>query len=124
MDWLLADDRPIFQQLYEQLARRIVAGYYPPGGRLPSVRDLAAEAGVNPNTMQRALAQLEVAGLAESNRTSGRTVTTDTAAIQATRLQFVRKASLDFLRDARSLGYTAGEASALLLEFEKEEEFS
>ena len=70
MDWILADDRPIFQQLYEQLARRIVAGFYPPGSRLPSVRDLAAEAGVNPNTMQRALAQLEQTGLAESNRTT------------------------------------------------------
>ena len=61
MDWVLENDRPIFQQLYEQLARRIVSGSYPPGSRLPSVRELAAEAGVNPNTMQRALAQLEQA---------------------------------------------------------------
>ena len=59
MDWKLDDGRPIWPQLSQQLARRIIAGVYPPGSRLPSVRELAAEAGVNPNTMQRALAQLE-----------------------------------------------------------------
>ena len=59
MEWKLEDSRPIWIQLWEQLARRIATGAYSPGGRLPSVRELAAEAGVNPNTMQRALAQLE-----------------------------------------------------------------
>ena len=120
MDWILADDRPIFQQLYEQLARRIVAGFYPPGSRLPSVRDLAAEAGVNPNTMQRALAQLEQTGLAESNRTTGRTVTTDTDQIAKTRRQFVRQASQEYLKAASALGYSPEEAAALLLEKEED----
>ena len=64
MAWKLEDDRPIWLQLSQQLARRIITGTYPPGSRLPSVRELAAEAGVNPNTMQRALAQLEQEGLA------------------------------------------------------------
>ena len=65
MEWNLSGDRPIWLQLSQQLARRILVGAYPPGSRLPSVRELAAEAGVNPNTMQRALAQLEQDGLAE-----------------------------------------------------------
>ena len=77
MDWKFSDDRPIWLQLSEQLARRIVTGTYPPGSKLPSVRELAAEAGVNPNTMQRALAQLEQDGLAKADRTAGRTVTGD-----------------------------------------------
>ena len=64
MEWRFNDDRPIWQQLTEQLTLRILKGEYPPGSRLPAVRELAAQAGVNPNTMQRALAQLESDGLA------------------------------------------------------------
>ena len=57
MEWKLDDSRPIWMQLEEQLTRRILSGWYKPGEKLPTVRDLAAEAGVNPNTMQRALAR-------------------------------------------------------------------
>ena len=60
--------RPIYAQLVERLKARILAGTYPPGGHLDSVRDLAAAAGVNPNTMQRALAQLETEGLVHTWR--------------------------------------------------------
>ena len=78
MDWRFTDDRPIWLQLTEQLTRRIITGVYPPGSRLPPVRELAAQAGVNPNTMQRALAQLEQDGLAFADRTAGRLVTSNT----------------------------------------------
>lgn len=71
MEWKLNDDRPIWLQLAEQMTRRIITGVYPPGSKLPPVRELAAEAGVNPNTMQRALAQLEQDGLAKADRTAG-----------------------------------------------------
>ena len=74
--------RPIYAQLVERLKARILAGTYPPGGHLDSVRDLAAAAGVNPNTMQRALAQLETEGLVRTERTSGRYVTEDTELIE------------------------------------------
>ena len=70
MDWQFTDDRPIWQQLTQQLTLRILKGEYPPGERLPGVRELAAQAGVNPNTMQRAMAQLEADGLAVGRRTS------------------------------------------------------
>ena len=59
MDFAIQGSRPIWQQLTEQLARRIITGAYPLGSRFPAVRELAAEAGVNPNTMQRAITQLE-----------------------------------------------------------------
>ena len=91
MEWKLTDDRPIWMQLSEQMARRIVAGQYPPGSKLPAVRELAADAGVNPNTMQRALAQLENDGLAVSNRTAGRMVTENIAAIEAVRRNMARQ---------------------------------
>ena len=71
MSWELVNDRPIWVQLIEQLTRRIVSGEYPPGARVPSVRDLAAEAGVNPNTMQRALSGLEERGLLVAQRSIG-----------------------------------------------------
>ena len=77
--------RPIYAQLVERLKARILAGTYPPGGHLDSVRDLAADAGVNPNTMQRALAQLETEGLVRTERTAGRYVTEDTALIEQLR---------------------------------------
>ena len=85
MDWRFTDDRPIWLQLTEQLTRRIITGVYPPGSRLPPVRELAAQAGVNPNTMQRALAQLEQDGLAFADRTAGRLVTEDTSVLDAVR---------------------------------------
>ena len=114
MDWIITEDRPIFQQLYEQLARRIVSGVYTMGGRLPSVRELAGEAGVNPNTMQRALAMLETEGLAEANRTLGRAVTTDEARISAVRTRLAKQAAEKYLETVRALGLTDAEAAALL----------
>ena len=114
MDWTIENDRPIWLQLYEQLTLRIVTGEYPKGGRVPTVRELAAEAGVNPNTMQRALAHLEEQGLVITNRTAGRQVTEDEDQIKAVRLQLAQKKIADFLQGMGVLGFTEGEAIALL----------
>ena len=116
MEWKLTDSRPIWQQLTEQITLRILKGEYPPGGRLPAVRDLAVQAGVNPNTMQRAMAQLEQDGLAVGSRTAGRTVTEDTAVIQAARRKRARGAVAECLQILADLGYTGEEAVALLKE--------
>ena len=75
MNWQFSNDAPIYAQLIRQIRAGIVSGAFSPGERLPSVRDLAMEAGVNPNTMQRALTELERDGLVYSQRTSGRYVT-------------------------------------------------
>ena len=77
MVWNIESDRPVYVQLVEQIKRKIIAGEYRPGDRMPSVRELAAEAAVNPNTMQKALAELERIGLMYSQRTSGRFITED-----------------------------------------------
>lgn len=116
MDWKLTDDRPIWLQLSEQMARRILTGVYPPGSRLPSVRELAAEAGVNPNTMQRALAQLEQDGLAHADRTAGRLVTEDTAVLDAVRRAEARTAMEQYFGAMAELGYARSEAFDLLKE--------
>lgn len=114
MNWKLTDDRPIWVQLTEMLTLRIVSGDYPPGAPVPAVRTLAAEAGVNPNTMQRALAELENRGLVETRRTAGRTVTEDLALIQEVRRQLAQTRIDDFKTAMRALGYTDGELAALL----------
>ena len=117
MDWKFDDNRPIWLQLTERLTLAIVSGAYPPGSRLPSVRELAAEAGVNPNTMQRALAQLEADGLAVGGRTAGRTVTEDAAVIEAAKKARAQEAVALCLQILEELGYTKPDA----LEFMKEE---
>ncbi len=104
--------RPIYAQLVERLKARILAGTYPPGGHLDSVRDLAAAAGVNPNTMQRALAQLETEGLVRTERTSGRYVTEDTELIEQLRTEAARKLAEEFLVKMRGIGYSPARAAS------------
>ena len=77
MAWKLESDRPIYTQLLEMIEQKIITGQYPLGSKLPSVRELAAEASVNPNTMQRAMAELENRKLIITNRTAGRCATDD-----------------------------------------------
>ena len=113
--------RPIYAQLVERLKARILAGTYPPGGHLDSVRDLAAAAGVNPNTMQRALAQLESEGLVRTERTSGRYVTEDTNLIEQLRAAAAHDIAAVFLEKMRSIGYTPEKAAALLEHWDTEE---
>lgn len=116
MDWKLTGDRPIWLQLKEQITQRIILGEYPMGSRLPTVRELATEAGVNPNTMQRALAELETDGLAESNRTAGRLVTTDAAAVERVRSRMAGKCIDDFYEGMGQLGYDRAAARKKLEE--------
>ena len=116
MPWKLDNNRPIWPQLAQQLARRIIAGVYPPGSRLPSVRELAAEAGVNPNTMQRALAQLDQDGLAKADRTAGRLVTQDTEVLDRVRRGEARSVIRQYLDAMAALGYSRERAAELLKE--------
>ena len=109
--------RPIYAQLVERLKAKILAGIYPPGGHLDSVRDLAAAAGVNPNTMQRALAQLENEGLVRTERTAGRYVTEDRALIEQLR-------AAEFLEKMRGIGYGLEQAAALLERWNEKEEIN
>ena len=113
--------RPIYAQLVERLKARILAGTYPPGGHLDSVRDLAAAAGVNPNTMQRALAQLETEGLVRTERTTGRFVTEDTALLEKLRDETARAVTAEYLEKMRGIGYGPAQAAALVTGWETKE---
>ena len=114
MEWKLNDDRPIWLQLAEQMTRRIITGVYPPGSKLPPVRELAAEAGVNPNTMQRALADLERQGLLYTNRTSGRYVTEDEEMITKIRERIAEERICAFLESMSQLGFTQEQVLGLI----------
>lgn len=114
MNWLLRGDAPIYAQLVEQIKQEIVSGGFPPGERLPSVRDLATEAGVNPNTMQRALAELERDGLVYSQRTAGRFVTEDREMIEQAKMGLAREQIRAFLESMSRLGYEKTDILELL----------
>ena len=114
MPWELDGERPIYSQLLEKLQLRVISGAYCPGARLPSVRDLAEEAAVNANTMQRALTELEQAGLVRAHRTAGRFITDDPEKIAAAREAFARRYLHSYLKGMGELGYTPKQAAEYL----------
>lgn len=109
MIWTFKDDRPIYSQLVELIKIGIVSSEWQPGSKLPSVRDLAEEAGVNPNTMQRALSDLERDGLVYSKRTSGRYITEDNDMIDSVRKTIAEENINSFLDSMKKLGFTPEE---------------
>ena len=114
MQWQFSNDAPIYTQLIRQVKVGIVTGAFPPGERLPSVRDLATEAGVNPNTMQRALAELERDGLVYSQRTAGRFVTEDNTMINAAKRSLAERHVKSFLEAMLGLGFRREEIISLI----------
>ncbi len=114
MAWVFDDGRPIYAQLVEQLQLKIVSGVYPPGEKLPSVRELAAEAAVNPNTMQKAFAELEKSGLVITQGTNGRVVTQDGERIQDNRQALARQQGKAYFSGMERLGYARGRAMEFL----------
>ena len=120
MDWKFRGDLPIYSQLVEQIKLGIVSGSFLPGERLASVRDMAAEAGVHPNTMQRALQELERDGMVYSQRTAGRFVTEDMRVIERIKKQFAEEQIRSFLEAMKKLGYRREEILSLLDEREEE----
>lgn len=122
MDWHLSNDKPIYLQLIDQIKRQILAGRYDAGSSFPSVRELAADAAVNPNTMQRTLAALEQQGLLVGSRTNGRTVTSDASLLSCMREELARDAYLQFFHALTELGFSREEMHTFLQsELHKEE---
>lgn len=120
MAWDFKSDRPIYTQVLEKIRFHIISGIYPAGSKLPSVRDLAAEASVNPNTMQKALSELERSGLIYSQRTSGRYVTEDENMIKKVREDMATEQIRDFFKLMKDLGYSPEETVALIEKIVKE----
>ena len=114
MSWTLDNDRPIYLQLMERIQRDIIAGVYQPGDKLPSVRDLALEAAVNPNKMQKALSELERSGLVYSQRTSGRFITEDTEMLTQMKKELATEHIQEFFQKMEQLGFSRAELLTLV----------
>lgn len=114
MAWILTSDRPIFLQIVERIQLDIVSGVYNPGDKLPSVRDLANEAAVNPNTMQKAFQELERSGLVYAVRTSGRFITEDANMIEALKSNLAAEKINEFLKNMKQIGFGDDEILALM----------
>ena len=122
MPWNLDSSRPIYLQIIERVQMDIITGRYQPGDKLPSVRDLAQEAAVNPNTMQKALSELERSGLIYSQRTSGRFITEDKELIHQMKKELAAAEVSAFVAHMKQLGITPEEIRQLLAETIEEEE--
>lgn len=114
MPWNLDDSRPIYLQLMERIQHDIISGVYQPGDKLPSVRDLALDAAVNPNTMQKALSELERRGLVYSHRTSGRFITDDSSLLKKIKTDLAQEYISGFLGQMRHLGLDDSETLEMI----------
>ena len=121
MAWQFNSNRPIYQQIVDEIELRILNGTYEMGMRLPSVRDLAVLAAVNPNTMQRALAELEEMGLVTTQRNTGRTVTTDESSVSRARDIKADLLAETFLMQMKALGLNRKEVLERLAKGENKE---
>ncbi|WP_346887512.1 GntR family transcriptional regulator [Clostridium sp. UBA1056] len=120
MAWEFKDQRPIYIQLIEQIKLKIISGEYKPGQKFPTVRELAEEASVNPNTIQKALAELERTGFVYSQRTSGRFITEDVDMIKNIKLDIAKDKVVSFLESMKSLGLSNEEIMEFLGKMAKE----
>lgn len=109
MSWNFDNDKPIYTQILEHIETKIISGEYPLGSKFPSVRDLAAEAQVNPNTMQRALQELERNGLVVTQRTAGRTVTTDQSLVEQSKKARAMESTRKYIAQMKQLGLNTTE---------------
>ena len=122
MTWILDPSRPIYAQIAELVRLDIISGLYQPGTKLPSVRELAAQAKVNPNTMQKALTELERSGLVHSMRTSGRFITEDTEMIQRMKEDLAEDQIREFLEKMSGMGFKPQDTLAFIERILKEDQ--
>ena len=122
MGGTFSDDVPLYQQIMDGIKQRIATGDWAPGQKLPSVRELAVEAGVNPNTMQKALAELEREGLLYAKRTAGRFVAERDEITEGLQEEMLQSYVKEFLDNMESLGYSLKDAAALLQRMSQQEE--
>lgn len=118
--WEFKDDRPIYLQFMEQIQLNIVSGVYAANEKLPSVRELAGEASVNPNTVQKALSELERTGLIFSQRTNGRFITEDIDMIKNMKNDLAKEQIVIFLNNMEKIGYNKDDTIKLIQNCEKE----
>lgn len=113
MSHSFTNDRPIYLQLMEMIERDIASGVLPPGSRMPSVRDLASQIGISPNTVQRAMYEMERSGLLVSRGTEGKTITEDAGRIAQMRIDLAGQTIERYFSAMRQLGFEDGESTRL-----------
>lgn len=116
MDYIFDNERPIYLQLVEKVKLEIVSGKLKPGERIPSVRELALTTRVNPNTMQKALLELEDKGLVYTERTNGKFVTENKKLIEKLKNELAREKVNNYLKDMNNIGISNEEALKYLQE--------
>ena len=121
MTWKFSSDRPVYLQIMDQLRGAVLSGDYVPGGKIPSVRELASAARVNPNTVQHALQELEHEGLLSAHGTNGRFVTEDPGILEQARQRCLRELTLECAAKFAALGISPGEAARLMETLEEKE---
>lgn len=114
MSWKFHSQAPIFKQIIDEMTFRIIRGDYKSGDKLGSVRELAVEAGVNPNTMQRALSEIEGTGLVVTLRGDGRYITEDAGLIRELRQSYIEDNTKAFLKKMLDLGFQKSEISEII----------
>lgn len=122
MEWQFTSDRPIYIQLSDQIVSGILTGKYKMGEKLPSVREFAEIAAVNPNTVQRALSELEAVGLIDNQRTTGKFVTQDEARIAMAKTNKGEVLTIDFLKNMAGLGYSKKQSAEIVTDVASKEE--
>lgn len=116
MAWSFHSDKAVYLQIAERIKKAVLSGAYAPGEQLPSVRQLALEAAVNPNTVQHAFAQLESEGIILSRGTQGRFVTEDADTVEACRNAMAQQYAAAFLKDLQQLGVSREQAITMIQE--------
>lgn len=116
MAWMFENDRPIYVQIVEHIQLSILAGEYKLGEKLPSVRELATVAAVNPNTMQKAMVELERLGMVHAERTSGRFITDDVEMIDTLKNRLAKEYITEFLAKMQKIGYNAEDIVGMMEE--------
>lgn len=119
MAWHFSSERPVYLQISERLTKSVLSGEIKPGEQMPTVRQLALESAVNPNTVQRAFGHLETKGILISQGTIGRFVTTDTTVIETSRKELGDEIIKKFIKDMKQLSYSDQEIINLLKEVEE-----
>ena len=120
MNWIFNNDRPIYIQLVEKLKLVIISGQYETGSKLPSVREFALKAKVNPNTMQKALIELENLGLIYTKRTSGKYITENKKLIEKIKKEIANEKVKTYLNDMKNIGFSKEEATDYLKKSKEE----
>lgn len=108
---------PIYTQIVDGFKRIIFSGALAPGEKVPPVRELALELGVNPNTLQRAMSELEREGLLYTERTAGRFVTNDARLIATLREELITEVVKGFLEEITALGYAAQDVGEMIKKY-------